>query len=163
MARRLPVPIGEEFGAFVVVAERPAKRNNSRWLFRCKHCGTEKEMYVYDARRVKGCGCRKRGRLRHGHAYSASWTPTYSTWVRMRERCRDENHVSYPWYGGRGITVCDRWDESYEAFLKDMGERPAGHSIDRIDPDGNYEPSNCRWATREVQRSNQRKRRSVST
>lgn len=84
-------------------------------------------------------------------SYRHGWsqTPTYKSWNAMRSRCRDESNASYPLYGGRGITVCERWDTSFENFLEDMGERPGlDYQIDRRDPDGNYEPGNCRWITR---------------
>jgi homospermidine synthase len=74
----------------------------------------------------------------------------------MRHRCNNMDAVGYQHYGGRGIKVCERWN-SFEKFLADMGERPAGHSIDRIDVNGNYEPDNCRWATAEAQRNNTRR------
>lgn len=75
-----------------------------------------------------------------------SGTPTYTTWRKMRERCRNPKSAQWKWYGARGISVCARW-ESFENFLADMGERPAGHTLDRYpNRDGNYEPGNCRWA-----------------
>lgn len=75
----------------------------------------------------------------------------------MQERCHNEKHKDYPSYGGRGIHVCDRWRNSYDSFLEDMGERPAGTSLDRFpNGNGNYEPGNCRWATPREQRQNQR-------
>lgn len=82
--------------------------------------------------------------------------PTYSSWQAMLNRCRNENIPTWPHYGGRGITICERW-ESYESFLADMGERPDGRSLDRINVDGNYEPGNCRWATAQEQARNQRR------
>lgn len=83
-----------------------------------------------------------------GHAY---WS-----WYSMKRRCYDETHDNYPNYGGRGITVCERWLESFDNFKLDMGPRPLGKTLNRIDNDGNYEPSNCDWATPKEQRKNQR-------
>jgi hypothetical protein len=81
----------------------------------------------------------------------------------MRNRCGNPRHPSYPNYGGRGITVCDRWLASFEAFLQDLGPRPSSrHSLDRIDNDGNYEPGNCRWATTSLQNRNSRQNVRIS-
>lgn len=88
--------------------------------------------------------------LRHGHARVGRHTPTYRTWRAMHSRCRPQGH-----YGLKGITVCPRW-LVFENFLTDMGERPDGTSIDRIDTTGHYTPDNCRWATKSVQATNRR-------
>lgn len=92
----------------------------------------------------------------HGHA-RGKCTPTYESWSAMKSRCNNPNHDSWKNYGGRGITVCDRWLHSFENFLADMGERPEGKTLDRFpNRDGNYEPSNCRWATVAEQNANRR-------
>ena len=101
-------------------------------------------------------------RLRHGHAHEGRKTPEYNAWRNMKIRCYDENHDSFEYYGGRGIQVCDRWLDDFAHFLADMGLRPDGCSLDRIDPDGNYEPSNCRWATVGEQARNKRSARVFS-
>ena len=92
--------------------------------------------------------------LKHGHNPKGNPSPTYNSWVNMKRRCYEPSHQSYRLYGGRGIQVCQRWVNDFSAFLADMGERPTGMSIDRIDRDGNYEPGNCRWATASEQQRN---------
>ena len=96
----------------------------------------------------------------HNATHGCTGTPTYRAWQDMIQRCYNPRRTRYPMYGGRGITVCQRWRESFEAFLKDMGTSPSPrHSIDRIDNNGNYEPGNLRWATAKEQSRNQRRNR----
>ncbi len=95
--------------------------------------------------------------LRHGHTSNGNISPTYQSWSHMKRRCTDPNVKAWKDYGGRGIKVCDRWLESFENFLADMGEKPPGLTLDRKNNDGSYEPSNCRWATREEQAINKRR------
>ncbi len=115
----------------------------------CPECGGKKAYY---ARTCMGC----RGPTSHGLSY----TPEYRAWQQMRLRCLDPKHKAYPSYGGRGITVCQRWLESPQAFLDDMGPKPSPlHELDREDNNGNYEPGNCRWVTRSVNDRNRRSSR----
>jgi len=91
----------------------------------------------------------------HGHTVG-KFSPEYHSWASMIQRCTNENRVAWEYYGGRGIRVCDAWLRSFEVFFADMGPRPLGTSLDRINGDGNYEPNNCRWATKEEQSKNRR-------
>lgn len=144
------------------------KHPEIQWLCTCS-CGSMAIVIAGHLRhnKAKSCGCLQREgaaqrarakplRLRHGHAYFGRVTPVYQTWVGMIQRCTNQRGPGWKYYGGRGIKVCDRWLSSFENFLADMGEKPEGLSLDRINNDGNYEPSNCRWATRSEQQKNRR-------
>jgi hypothetical protein len=138
------------------------------WTCRCV-CGLEKDVPGGHLRRShkpsKSCGCMQRelcsnAKTRHGHARhrTKSITGTYWSWQAMNARVRNPSSTSFKNYGGRGITICERW-ELFENFLADMGSRPDGLSLDRYpNPDGNYEPGNCRWATRQEQQKNKKPR-----
>lgn len=109
---------------------------------------------------TKSCGCLKRTQrlnLSHGHKLERYKSPTYCSWICMKDRCYNKNHDRYRWYGAKGVGVCDEWKTNFVQFLNDMGERPEGKTLDRINPRGNYEPSNCRWATSKEQSLNKRK------
>lgn len=103
---------------------------------------------------TKSCGCFKKKGSQYAHGMCK--TKVYAVWACMKHRCSNPNAQGYKNYGGRGIRVCDRW-QKFENFIEDMGFPPEGCSIDRIDNNGNYEPSNCRWATQKQQSSNHRK------
>ena len=144
-------------------------RGHSRWVCRCD-CGRTKLVWATDLRggRSRSCGCLRVELVRasyttHGHTWAGGETAEYRAWAHMRDRCYNPRRKDYRHYGGRGITVCPRWRESFQAFFDDMGPKPSPDlTLDRKDNDGNYEPGNVRWATRSQQNSNQRKRETSS-
>lgn len=147
--------IGRRFGRLIVIERAPNRPGNSCAIWRCLcECGNEKLKSSYDLKRnhAPSCGCWGRERTTAStKTHGKTETSEYERWASMKQRCNNPKHKMYSYYGGRGITVCESWNESFEAFLSDMGEAPPGMSLDRMDNDGNYEPGNCRWATATTQ------------
>lgn len=146
----------------VQIARREPIASGTRiiWLCRCD-CGRETEVWAGALRcgSIKSCGCLRRERVAAKNtSHGLSGTPEYEVWCSMKKRCANPRHKSYSAYGGRGISVCERWTNSFKFFIDDMGLRPSPkHSIERRDTSGNYEPNNCYWATKVEQYSNMRK------
>lgn len=169
---------GQRFGRLVAVSDAGRDKHGKRvWKFRCD-CGNDHIAVGSSVTRGKtqSCGCAKpevarangragsakvaASKTRHGRSVGKTtyYIPEYGIWKSMRQRCLNPRSKDFPAYGGRGIRVCERWSD-FANFISDMGERPTvNHSIDRVDPNGNYEPSNCRWADDFQQAANRRKR-----
>lgn len=160
---------GQTFGRLTVLHRvENDKRDKTRWMCRCE-CGTE---IVRTARLMRkgeslSCGCLQRetnvsAPTRHGAAKVGRITREYIVWQNMLARCENKGATAFESYGGRGITVCERWHD-FAMFSADMGLKPSpSHSLDRIDNSGNYEPSNCRWATSHEQARNKRNNKFVT-
>ena len=161
MRKKLEINTGDRYGRLTIVK----LIDNEYVECRCD-CGTVRNFWKYSLTRKnkssKSCGCisleiNKVQFIKHGDELNGRKTTEYSTWDGMKQRCTNPNHRGYMSYGGRGITICDRWLNSFQNFLEDMGRKPSrAYSIDRIDVNGNYELSNCRWATSKEQAMNKR-------
>jgi len=158
--------VGRTFGRLTVERrDGSTSHGEATWLVRC-YCGERFSVLGANVRRglTVSCGCSRRealarSRRKHGRAK----TPEYNSWQGMISRCENVNNSDFANYGGRGIRVCERWRESFEAFFADMGPRPtAGHSVDRVDVNGNYVLDNCRWSTQRQQQRNRRNNRWIT-
>ena len=153
MSKRIPV--SGRFGKLVIVGDPISKPGRLLYPLACD-CGGATHATSHELRmgKVRSCGC---VHVTHGETVGGKVSPEYTAWRSMLSRCYDTNDVGFPNYGGRGIAVCQEWRASFAPFLEYMGRRPtSGHSVDRINSAGNYEPGNVRWATAEQQNSNKR-------
>ena len=130
-----------------------------RDFYKCQcSCGNTLHVMYQNLLAGRSKGCKKCAARQKARTHGMKNSREYHSWQSMKQRCLNTSVRSYADYGGRGIIICDRWLNSFENFYADMGKRPEGHTLDRINNEGNYEPSNCRWATPSEQSLNQRKR-----
>jgi hypothetical protein len=162
MSKKIEIKSGDKYGRLTILKEiephiQPSGQIKRKFTCLCE-CGniTNVQLRCLRSDNTKSCGCyRTEKNTKHGLRYSS----IYKTWIGIKHRCYNTDFIRYNDWGGRGIRVCDRWLNSFENFYNDMGEKPRGTSIDRINNDGNYEPSNCRWATPSEQAINRRQKK----
>lgn len=153
------IPVGGRFGSLTVVADMGTRGQGKRYVSVLCACGVSKEAPLYELRKglIVSCGCgKKHHNLKHGKRKVGSQDPTYVSWYSALGRCTNLCNPGWPHYGGRGITICDRWKD-FRLFLEDMGTRPDGTSLERKDNSKGYDPENCVWATQSEQMWNTRR------
>ena len=154
---------GQKIGKLTVLQRvENTKQGQTRWLCQCD-CGEQTIVHGQNLRygKTQSCGCNRRIAPVIAHTtHGGRHTRIYKKWVAIKSRCYNEKATGYKYYGGRGITMCDRWRDSFEAFYEDVSTLPhfeeEGYSLDRVNNDGNYEPNNVRWASVEEQQNNKR-------
>ena len=153
---------GQRFGRLLVLDRTESIKGQSTWACQCD-CGTLKNVrgIALRAGQTISCGCYAReNRIKHGRKINrldGKIDPTYSSYINMKTRILNPNANNYKNYGGRGIKICHQWlDGGFDQFLSDMGERPEGKTLDRIDHNGDYSPENCKWSTAQEQSENKR-------
>lgn len=150
---------GKKYSRLTVISRTENKVGGVAWLCKCE-CGKESVATTknLNSGHTKSCGCYNNDVKLTNNGVTISHKSLYKVWFGVKQRCQNKNIKAYKNYGGRGISICEKWDNSFQSFLEDVGERPSlRHSLDRIDNNGNYEPSNIKWSTKEEQARNTRK------